>query len=139
MASIKVARTALAFAGIPVVKAQVFMDKLNATFGTNWTCNASGIVLGGNLLLSKYNFSAFLDARPLMQDVTVNIPLAPLGPVTIAPDDADYFENDNGTFSCAHCDHKPYKTEKACLKRMTTVHSRVLIVTTSLTRRKRLV
>ena len=123
MASIKVARTALAFAGIPVVKAQVFMDKLNVAFGLNWTCDASGIIAGGSLLLAKANFNAFLDEKPLMQDVTVNIPLAPLMPAAISPADADYFENDNGTFSCAHCDHKPYKTEKACLKHVTAKHA----------------
>ena len=130
MSSIKIARTALISAGLSADKANAFMDKLNATFGSAWGCSSSGITSGAMLILPKANFGAFLDYRPLAADVTIHIPAGSLAPPVVAPipplilpAEADYFENDDGTFSCAYCNHKPYKTESACNRHIVAKHA----------------
>jgi len=124
MASIKIARTALIAAGLPAMNAQAFMDKLNTVFGANWTCDASGICLGTQVLLPKANFMAFLAEKPGLADVTIKVSLPSPGPgVAVPVEIADYYENDDGTYSCAHCNHKPYKREKDCVKHLQKKHA----------------
>ena len=119
MASIKVARTQLRNAGLSLDLAQEFTNKLNTAFGSDWKSHGnSGIGNGGTLLLAVSDIRAFLFAAPSL------IAIPPVSNiVSVNVEVADYFENDDGTFQCAHCSRKPYKRERDCIKHLQTKHA----------------
>lgn len=122
MASIKVARTQLRNAGLSLGLAQEFTDKLNSAFGSGWCSHGNaGIGNGGTLLLPVSNIRAFLFQGNAAPSVIAMPPISNI--VSVNVEVADYFENDDGTFQCAHCSRKPYKRERDCIKHLQTKHA----------------
>ena len=121
MASIKVARTQLRNAGLSLSWAQEFTDKLNSAFGNGWCSHGNaGIGNGGTLLLPVSNIRAFLVQGNAAPSVIALPSVSNV--VAVNVEVADYYENDNGTFQCNYCDHKPYKRERDCIRHLQTKH-----------------